>query len=309
MKIVLLDYATLGSIGELETIKNLGEFTYYEHTSPSQILERIADADVVITNKVKLDRSVLEKNKSLKLISILATGMNNVDLKAAEELGIEVKNVEGYSTNSVTQHTFAVLFQLLHQLRFYDDYVKNGQYANSPIFTHIGYEYWEIKNKTFGIIGLGNIGKQVASVATAFGANVVYYSASGKNNDNQYQRVELDELLNESDIVSIHAPLNKYTQGLLGKEAFEKMKTTAILLNMGRGGIVDEASLANALDEKQLFAAGLDVLEQEPIATDNPLLSINEPNRLLITPHIAWASVESRALLIQKTIQNIRSVS
>ncbi len=198
-----------------------------------------------------------------------------------------------------------MLFYLLEHLRYYDEYVKSGGYAKSPIFTHIGKPFWEIYGKTWGIIGLGTIGKKVAQIAESFGCDVIYYSTSGKNTAQKYPHKALDELLSISDIVSIHAPLNEYTKNLITYEKLKLMKKTAILLNLGRGGIVNEEDLAKALDEGLIAAAGLDVLEKEPMNLDNPLLQIKNKDRLLITPHIAWTSIEARQTLVKEIYLNI----
>jgi glycerate dehydrogenase len=253
-----------------------------------------------------LDRFILENCPNVKLICVAATGLNNVDLKAAEERGITVKNVSDYSSNSVAQLTFALLLQLINQVSYFDNYVKQGGYARSNIFTHLQPPYWEINGKQFGIIGLGNIGRQVARIASAFGSRVVYYSASGKNNNPDYQRLELKDFLATSDIISIHAPLNEYTRNLINYERLQQMKRSAVLVNVGRGGIVNEADLARALNENLLAGAGIDVFETEPIKADNPLLQIKEPAKLVLTPHIAWASLEARTLLLDKVQQNIQ---
>lgn len=305
MKIVILDYATLGVLGELSKLSELGDLISYKETPIEEIDSRIAGAEIVITNKCVLGKGHFEKNLGLKLICILATGTDNVDLVAAAESGIQVKNVSGYSTNSVAQHTFATLFYLVHQLRSYDEYVESGQYAQSNIFTHIAHEYWELAGKTFGVIGLGNIGKRVAEIAKAFGARVIYYSTSGKNKNTEYDAVSLDELLRSSDVVSIHAPLNDDTLGLIGEPELNKMKPESVLINMGRGGIVVEKDLVQALNSQQIFGAVLDVLSKEPMEV-NSVLNDNLSNRnLLITPHIAWASKEAREQLISLTLNNV----
>lgn len=307
MKIVFLDSLTVGTDVDLSIFSSLGEFIKYETTSKNQVNERIHDADIILTNKVLIGKEAMDYAKNLKLICIAATGTNNVDLPYAKEKGIAVTNVAGYSTNSVVQHTFATLFYLLENLKYYDDYVKNGDYAKSPIFTHLNKPFSELQGKTYGIIGLGEIGRTVASVATAFGCNVVYYSTSGKNDNSQYKRVELDELLKESHIVSIHSPLNDATRGLLSYDKLNLMRKDAILINMGRGGIVDEAALAKVLDEDSILGASLDVLTSEPILAENPLLSIKNHNKLLVTPHIAWASLEARQRLLNEMILNIHA--
>lgn len=307
MKIVFLDSLTVGTDVDLSIFSTLGEFIKYETTSKDEVNERIIDADVVLTNKVLIGKEAMDYAKNLKLICITATGTNNVDLPYAKEKGIAVTNVAGYSTNSVVQHTFATLFYLLENLKYYDDYVKSGDYAKSPIFTHLNKPFSELKGKTYGIIGLGEIGRTVASIATAFGCKVIYYSTSGKNVNSQYTRVELDELLKESHIVSIHSPLNAATRGLLSYDKLKLMRKDAILINMGRGGIVDEAALAKILDEDGILGASLDVLTEEPITSNNPLLSVKNPDKLLITPHIAWASVEARERLLNEIVLNINA--
>ncbi|NPA15766.1 MAG: D-2-hydroxyacid dehydrogenase [Deferribacteres bacterium] len=305
-KIVLLDAKTLGDV-DLSPLKRLGEVVIYPTTRYEETADRIKDAEVVITNKVVIDRKLMEKSPSLKLICVAATGTNNIDLKAAQELGIAVTNVAGYSTKSVAQHTFAMLFYLLENLRYYDDYVKSSNYSKSDIFTHLDKPFYEISGKRWGIIGLGTIGKEVAKIATAFGCEVVYYSTSGIKRSEPYPRVGLDLLLATSNIVSIHAPLTERTKNLITYEKLKLMKKEAILLNLGRGGIVNEKDLAEALDQGLIRGAALDVLEREPIEPDNPLLKIRDRNRLLITPHIAWTSTEARKRLVREIYENIKA--
>lgn len=307
MKLVLLDKDTLGELPDIELLREIGELTTYPSTSADQTIERIGDAEIVLTNKVIIDKNVIDACQNIKLICVLATGTNNIDIPYAEEKGIVVKNVAGYSTNSVAQHTFAMLFHLLHQLNFYDNYVKDGLYTQSPIFTNLSHSFEELNGKEFGIVGLGAIGKRVADIAQAFGANVFYYSTSGKNHDSDYVSVDLDTMLKEADFISIHAPLNADTEFLFREKEFSKMRKDAIILNMGRGKIIDEQALANALNKNQIKAAALDVLEYEPIKADNPLLSISNPKKLLITPHIAWASIEARKKLMRLTVKNIKT--
>lgn len=305
MKIVILDSKTLGDDANLSLLERFGEAIAYETTKPEEVTERIYDADIILTNKVILDESNLTSALNVKLICITATGTNNVDLNYAKEKGIAVTNVAGYSTNSVVQHTFACLFYILENLKYYDEYVKSNQYAISPIFTHLDKPFWELSGKTWGIIGLGEIGRNVASVAKAFGCRVIYFSTSGKNTNTDFESVNLETLLKESDVVSIHAPLNEATKGLLDYTNLCKMKNTSILLNVGRGGIVNEEGLAKALDEDRIWGAGLDVLSCEPIKKENPLLSISKKEKLIITPHIAWASIEARKKLLSEVIENI----
>lgn len=307
MKLVFLDTKTMGDIPNLHLLDKFGEVAYYQTTSPDQTLERVKEADIIITNKVVVDRHIIEQAKNLKLICVSATGTNNVDKEAALERGIPVKNAANYSTHSVAQATFSLLLHLLNKVYYFDDYVKSGGYSQTDIFTHFGRTFWEINGKRFGIIGLGNIGRQVAKIADAFGAEVVYYSASGRNTDQPFLRLELDEFLQTCDIISIHAPLNEYTANLINYDRLRFMKKTAILLNAGRGGIIHEADLAKALDEDLIAAAGIDVYEKEPIALQNPLLQVKNKEKLALTPHFAWASIEARTLLMDIVGRNIEA--
>ncbi len=305
-EIVFLDESTLGGVDNLELIRTFGTYRSYPFTGHSERIPRIGEAQIVLTNKVVIDQEVMDRCPNLKLICITATGMNNVDLEYAAKKGISVKNVAGYSTESVAQSTFSMLLYLLHQNSYYDRYVKSGEYQKSRIFTHYGPEFTELAGKQYGIIGLGTIGKRVAELAEAFGMKVVFYSTSGRNQHDRYPSLSLDELLATSDVISIHCPLNEKTNNLLGEEELKKMKGTAILLNMGRGGIVNEQALAEAIDNGTIAAAGIDVLTTEPIRDNNPLLGVKHGHKLFITPHIAWASLEARRLLVEKIAVNIR---
>ncbi|MBS0000305.1 MAG: D-2-hydroxyacid dehydrogenase [Cyclobacteriaceae bacterium] len=305
MKIVFLDCSTVGDLTNIDRLRDFGDLICYDKTAHDERLERTTDADIIITNKVVMDKAVMDNGKNLKLICISATGMNNVDLEYAGRKNIGVMNVGNYSTYSVTQSTFSMLFYLLNHTRYYDDYVKNGEYVKSPIFTHHGRPFYELKNKVFGIIGLGTIGKSVARLAKAFECRVIYYSTSGNNIDPEFRSVDLDELLDVSDIISIHAPLNDRTINLIDYTEIKRMKSSAIMINVGRGGIINESGLARALNEDLILGAAIDVLSQEPISADNPLLRVRNRGKLLITPHIAWASIESRTLLMDKIYENI----
>ncbi len=306
MKIVFLDVKTIGDDIDLSSFDTLGEVVKYGFSSPSEISERIADADVIVLNKAPINEATIGTAQNLKLVCVTATGTNNLDKEYLAKRGIEWRNVAGYSTESVAQHTFALLFYLAEKLHYYDTYVKEERYVNDTIFTHFAEHFHQIYGKTWGIIGLGNIGRRVADIAKAFGANVIYYSTSGQNNQKGYTRVDFDTLLRTSDIISVHAPLTEATEGLMNKEAFAKMKPSSIFLNLGRGAIVVEQDLANALNEHQIAAAGLDVLTVEPMSPDNPLISIKDSKRLLITPHIAWASVEARTNLMNIILNQIK---
>lgn len=305
LNIVFLDKSTVGDVPNIKNLGKFGKLALYDSSTPTEALTRAAEADIIITNKVVLDRSIIDNAPRLRLICVTATGMNNIDLDYAGKMGIPVKNVAGYSTNSVAQATFTMLFYLMGQVKYYDDYVKSGRYAGSPIFTHFDRPFIELHGKVIGVIGLGTIGKKVASIARAFGSEIIYYSTSGKNHDPAYQEVGLPELLDKSDIISIHAPLNDNTRNLVGKTEFSKMKPTAYLVNAGRGGIVNEADLAEALDNNRIAGAALDVLTKEPIDPENPLTRVRNKDRLLIMPHNAWASLEARTLLIDKVCENI----
>lgn len=304
-KIVFLDAKTLGHIKSVARLSTLGEFISYDVTSADQTISHIHGADIIITNKVIIDKAVIDSCPSLKLICIAATGMNNVDLAYAAEKGIKVRNVAGYSTESVVQVTFALLLYLLNHVRYYDDYSKSGEYSGNDIFTHFGRPFYELAGKQFGIIGLGTIGRRVARIALAFGANVVYYSTTGKNLNNPYQHLALDKLLTTSDIVSVHCPLTSSTRNMIGYHQIRMMKPSSYLINVSRGGIINESDLARALDEGLIAGSGLDVLEKEPPEADNPLFHLKHPERIVITPHLAWASTESRERLMEGIIKNI----
>ncbi|MGL5151409.1 MAG: D-2-hydroxyacid dehydrogenase [Clostridium sp.] len=304
--IVVLDGKTLGNI-DFNRLNQFGSVNYYDVTHKNEVKDRIKDAHIVLTNKVVLDEEILKEAKNLELICETATGFNNIDISYAKSRGIGVTNVAGYSTPTVVQHTFATLLHLYDNIRFYDDYVKAGEYCKSDIFTNLERSFKDICGKTYGIIGLGNIGKGVAKVAEAFGAKVVYYSTSGRNSSNEYERVDFDELLTRADIISIHAPLNDNTNNLMNYDAFKKMKKDAVLINMGRGPIVNEQDLAKAINEDLIGGAALDVFEVEPIKCDNALLQVNNKEKLVLTPHIAWASEEARERLFKDVIENIKA--
>lgn len=299
MKIVFLDAKTLGDDIDYSGFEQMGEVVRYPFTSPEEAPERVTDADVLIVNKVPVNSRTIASAEHLKLVCVTATGTNNLDKDYLAQRGIAWRNVAGYSTESVAQHTFAMLFYLLENLKYYDDYVKDGHYINDRIFTHFARTFHELGEMTWGILGLGAIGRRVADLAKMFGARVIYYSASGAPAQDGYAQVDFDTLLAESDILSVHAPLNEYTEGLMDAEAFRRMKSSAILLNLGRGQIINESDLAEALNGETIRAAGLDVLCAEPMSKDNPLLTVRDKDRLLITPHIAWAAVETRQRLMK----------
>lgn len=306
MKIVFLDAQTIGTDIDLSKFDKLGEVVKYPFSTPAEVRERVKDADVIVLNKVLINEESIGAAENLKLVCVTATGTNNLDKEYLAKRNIAWRNVAGYSTESVAQHTFALLFYLLEKLRYYDDYVKEERYINDISFSHFAERFYEINGKTWGIIGLGNIGRRVASIAEAFGANVIYTSPSGNAPQDGYHQVDMDTLLSTSDIISVHAPLNEYTENLIDADAFAKMKPSAIFLNLGRGAIVVEKALADALDSETIRAAGLDVLSVEPMSPENPLRNIKDSRKLFITPHIAWASVEARTKLMDIIFNQIR---
>ena len=299
LKIVFLDAKTIGEDIDLSGYEKLGEVVKYDFSTPEEARERTKDADVIILNKVVINEASIGEADHLKLVCVTATGTNNLDKEYLDKRGVAWRNVAGYSTETVAQHTFAMLFYLLEHLNYYDQYVKTEHYVNDTMFTHFAEVFHELNGMTWGVIGLGAIGRRVADIAKMFGCRVIYYSTSGKNDQPGYERVTFDTLLRESDIVSVHAPLDENTKDLMNKEAFDKMKSSAIFLNLGRGPIVVEKDLADALEQGSIAAAGLDVLCVEPMQEENPLRRIKDSNRLIITPHIAWASVEARTRLMQ----------
>lgn len=306
MKIVFLDAKTIGDDIDLSGFNRLGEVVKYPFSTSEEVPERIEDADVIIVNKIQVNEHTVGSAKNLKLVCVTATGTNNLDKQYLDSRNIAWRNVAGYSTESVAQHTFAMLFYLLEKLRYYDDYVKEDHYTNDILFTHFEEVFYEISGKTWGIIGLGNIGRRVASIAKAFGANVIYASPSNSPAQEGYHQVDMDTLLSSSDIISVHAPLNEFTENLINKDAFSKMKKDCIFLNLGRGPIVVESDLAEALENGTICAAGLDVLRTEPMSPQNPLRRIKDSRKLFITPHVAWASVEARTRLMNIILGQVK---
>ena len=307
MNIVFFDKKTVGDVGNLNLLHKLGNLLVFDTTEPEQIIERARDAEVIITNKVRIGPEIIDSLPGLKLICVAATGMNNVDTAYAREKKIVVKNVVSYSTDSVAQLTFSMLLMLVNRPDYYDSFVKSGNYARSNLFTHHGPVFWELAGKRMGIIGLGNIGRRVAKIAEGFGMEVVFYSTTGSNNNINYKRFDLNTLLRTSDVVSIHAPLTEGTRDLITYEKLKLMRACAVILNTGRGGILNEAGLARALNENVIAAAGIDVFTEEPIRSDNPLLKVLNREKIILTPHIAWASREARERLIEKIAKNIES--
>ena len=307
MKIVLLDTLTMGSDMNFKCIEKLGELVEYGNTSPDEVAERIKDADVVALNKVVLDEKVLKSAKNLKLICVFAIGYNNIDIEYCKAHGIKVRNVPGYCSGSVCQHTFALLFSLIENMRYYDDFVKDGRYSASGVANHLAKRFFEVEGKKWGIIGMGSIGRRVADCATAFGAQVCYSSISGAVRDEGYPNVPLTELLSECDIITVHAPLNEKTHHLIGEKELKMMKKTAVIVNVGRGSIIDEAALAEAIDNDVIAGAALDVYGEEPPKAASPIMNIKNQEKIVYTPHIAWGSVQARERCISMTAENIEA--
>lgn len=307
MKIVFLDAATMGDVS-FAPISALGELECYQTSSREESLERVKDAEILIINKILVDKELIDAAPSLRLICEAATGVNNIDLEYAASKGIPVRNAVGYSTDSVVQMTFMMILSLVGKCRYFDDFVKSGEYSRSGLFTNVDRMFFELRGKRLGIIGLGNIGGRVAMVGEAFGMAVSYFSTSGTSHSKDYPSVSLDTLMSESDIISIHAPYNQRTAGLIGETELRMMKPSAYIVNMGRGGIVDEAALAKVIDEGRIAGAGVDVFTAEPLPSDNPLMNVRNLDRLILTPHIGWASTEARQRLVQMIAGNISSI-
>ncbi len=304
-KIVFLDRKTLGDDITLEQFEKYGEVSSYESTKKGETLKRVSDADIIVTNKVVIDKEIMD-NSHIKLICVAATGMNNIDLDYAAQKGIEVKNVAGYSTSSVAQLTFSFVLKFVQKINFYDNYVKSGGWEKSDIFTNLDKPFYELDGKKWGIVGLGSIGLKVANIAKEFGCDIQYFSTSGKNNNKDYKSVSLEELLKTSDIITIHSPLNDATSNLINNTNISIIKKGAILLNLGRGGIVNEQDISDAINNSQDIYYGTDVVSKEPIESSSPLLSIKDKSRVVFTPHIAWASKEARIRLLNGIEGNIK---
>lgn len=305
MKIVLLDQKSLGEKLHFEKLESIGSVTYYDYTNQEQIIERCIEADVVITNKGHFDEETIEALSHLKLICMTGTGYDKIDISAAKSKGVGVCNVLDYCSNSVAQHTLALVLQLVNHMNYYRDYVNSGKYIDDDAFTHYEVQINEIAQMTWGIVGMGSIGGKVAKIAEAMGAKVIYYSTSGKNQQDGYERVSFDGLLTRSDIITIHAPLNNQTRNLFDEAALMKMKKSAILVNVGRGDIVNEAALVSALNNNLIAGVALDVLSKEPMSKASKLIPLLEDKRLIITPHVAWASITARQKVIDEVVRNI----
>ncbi len=307
MKIVILEGNSVGEDINFAPFFDLGEVQVYPATTVSEMSERIKDAEIIMANKLPMNEETLKDAANLKLICLSATGYNNLDIQYLKSRDIHACNVPGYSTDAVAQHTFALLFYIWEKLRFYDDFVKSGEYTKCGKFSYFPEKFYELNGKTWGIIGLGAIGQRVAKIAEAFGCRVICYSASGNKYKTAYEQVDFQKLLAESDIISIHAPLNEHTENLMDKEAFKRMKKTAVLVNVARGPIVNQEELAEALEEGEIAGAALDVLKVEPMSEENPLGKILDSRKLIITPHMAWAPVETRERCVSEVAENMRA--
>ncbi len=308
MKIVMLERSSVGPDVSVDCIKELGELTIYQNTvTTDEIKERVREADIVIANKSPLNEETLGEASNVKLICELATGYDNCDLSYCRSRGITVTNVVDYSTAMVAQHTFTLALVLSQKLFYYDDYVKSGKYSAQDRFSNFEVPFYEMDGKVWGIAGMGNIGRRVAKIAESFGCKIIFHSITGKSTCTDYEQVDKDTLLRESDYLSLHCPLSELSRGFINADALKKMKKTAILINVARGAVVDNGALYEALEEGEIQAAGLDVLEKEPLEPSNPLSMLKDSSRLIITPHLAWASVEARTRCVEGVYQNIQA--
>lgn len=304
MNICFLDADSLGGGLSMDGFADFGTFHPYSSTAPDEVAARIRDCEIVITNKVVIPPEALA-GSAVRLIAISATGANVVNLDWCREHDVAVANVAGYSTASVAQHTLVLVLGLLESIPYYDRYTKDGRYQKNPWATHLRAPYRELAGKNWGIVGLGNIGAAVARLARAFGANVLYYSTSGMNRNPNWERVSLADLLTRSDVISLHAPLNERTEGLIGAAELAQLKPDTILCNVSRGALVDEAAMADALNRGALRGYAADVFSTEPPPADHPLLAVKDPERLLMTPHMAYCSTEARETLVRELYENI----
>lgn len=306
MKIVILERDSVGTDVSVDCIGDFGDVTVYRNTvTVEEVRERIREADIVIANKSPLREETLKDASGVKLICEFATGFDNCDLEYCRSRGIKVTNVRDYCTGMVAQHTFCLALALSEKLPHYDDYVKSGAYSAQDRFSNFDLPFCELEGKTWGIVGMGNIGRRVAAIATAMGCRVIFHSITGKSGCTDYPRVDKDTLLRESDFLSLHCPLSELSRNFIDEEALGKMKSTAVLINVARGKVVDNTALYHALLNGQIAAAGLDVMENEPLEESNLLSRIKDSNRLIITPHLAWASVEARTRCVLEAHENI----
>lgn len=306
-KIAVFQTNTLGKDIDLSEFNKLGDVTMYPVVQQEEVVELAKDVEILVTNKNLINKDVIDQLPNLKLIALTATGFNNIDIDYAREKGIKVANVRGYSTDTVAQHTLSLALHLIEKNSLYDEFVKSQQYCHHDMFSYFGYQFHDISSMTWGIVGLGNIGRKVAEIVSAMGAKVQYYSTSGKNSSHDYKQVDFDTLLATSDIISIHAPLNDKTQYLFNKDSMKKMKYHSYLINVGRGPIVNEEDLVELLNQGWFDGVGLDVFENEPLPIDSPLFKVKDMNKLILTPHVAWGSLEARQRLVHEVCLNIKA--
>ena len=308
MKIVILERNSVGPDISVDILNELGDVTAYPNTvSVEEVRERTAEADIVVANKSPINEASLSGSPNVKLVCEFATGYDNCDLEYLKSRGIPVCNVVGYSTDMVAQHTFTLALAVSQKLSYYDDYVKSGKYSAQDRFSNFDIPFGELSGKTWGIVGMGNIGRKVAQIATAFGCKVIFTSVTGKSTVTEYEQVSKDELLERSDYLSLHCPLSDITRNYIDADALKKMKNTAYLINVARGRVVNNTDLYNALESGEIAGAGLDVLEDEPLRLTNPLSKIKDSQKLIITPHLAWGSVEARERCVLGVYDNIKA--
>lgn len=306
MKIVILERNSVGADVSVDCIGDFGEVTAYRNTvTVQEVRDRVRDADIIIANKAPLREETLKDAPKVKLICEFATGYDNCDLAYCRERGIRVTNVRDYCTGMVAQHTFALALALSEKLSYYDHYVKSGEYSAQDRFSNFDLPFNELEGKTWGIVGMGNIGKRVAAIAEAMGCRVIFHSVTGKSACTEYERVDKATLLAQSDFLSLHCPLSGLTENFIDADALHRMKETAVLINVARGRVVDNHALYEALVQGEIAAAGLDVVENEPLEESNPLSTLKDSTKLIITPHLAWASVEARTRCVWEAHENI----
>ena len=304
MKLTVLDYKTFGYDLNLDVLKEFGDVKVYDMTETDCVKDRISDSDIILLNKVKLTRDNLKYANNLKLVCEFATGYDNIDIEYCKERGIAVCNVVGYSTHSVAQLTISLALNLMGRMREYTHYVSDGSYTQSGLHNYLDPVYHEVKGKTWGIVGCGNIGKCVMNIAKAFGMNVIVNKRTPEEGLNC---VDIDTLCKNADIISLHTPLTDHTRNLINKERISLMKKDAIVINVARGAVADEGALAEAVKNGQIGGIGVDVFSKEPLDADNPLYEVRNYPNVILTPHIAWASSEARNLCLEETVKNIKS--
>lgn len=308
VKIVILERNSVGTDVSVDCMKDFGDVIVYGNTvTPEEVRERVREADIVIANKSPLREETLRDAPGVRLICEFATGYDNCDLEYCRSRGIKVANVRDYCTAMVAQHTFTMALALSQKLFHYDSYVKSGQYSGQDRFSNFDVPFYELEGKVWGIVGMGNIGRRVAKIASAFGCKVIFHSITGTSACTEYPQADKETLLGESDFLSLHCPLSDLSRHFIDKDALERMKSSAVLLNVARGPVVDNAALYEALVSEKLGAAGLDVVEKEPLEPENPLSRLKDSSRLIITPHLAWASVEARRRCVEEAYKNIEA--